>query len=849
MERDVVCGMQVDPSKAAATSSYKGASYYFCCAGCKKKFDAEPDRYLASPAPAADRQGAVAVPLVLKENAARRSRPAEAVTSAAPAAGSGSGATRDSAVGSAFGRTDDSPVEYTCPMDPEVRQLGPGACPKCGMALEPVDVAPVNRTEWICPMHPEVVRDAPGVCPICGMALEPRVVTVEDSNPELDDMWRRFKVSLVFTVPLLLAMIGDVMSGGHMHIGGLSPLAMHWIMLALSTPVVIWAGFPFFARGWVSLRTRQLNMFTLIAMGVGTAYLFSVVATVLPSAFPASLRTADGTVPVYFEPAAVIVVLVILGQILELRARGRTTAAIRNLLRLAPATARRVSPDGREDDVLAETIQVGDRVRVRPGERVATDGRVMDGQSTVDESMLTGESLPVAVGPGGHVTGGTMNGTGTFVFEATRVGRDTMLAQIVRLVSDAQRSRAPIQRLADRVSGIFVPAVVVAAITTAIVWGVGGPEPRLAHAIVNAVAVLIIACPWALGLATPRSIMVGTGHGAELGVLFRNAEALEILQQVSTLLIDKTGTLTQGKPHLVTVTPRAPFTAADLLTHAASLERSSEHPLAGAIVEGAAERRIALMPVSAFTASPGTGIRGEVSGRRVVIGNGTQLRDAGIDTGDLASHADDLRAQGQTVVFVGVDGALAGLLGVADPVKATAAAAIAALHREGLRIVMVSGDSQLTAEAVARRLGIDAVVAEVLPAAKAEIVKRFQREGHRVAMAGDGINDAPALAQADVGIAMGTGTDVALESAGVTLLKGDLRGIVRARTLSRATMSNIRQNLFFAFAYNVIGVPLAAGVLYPFFGLLLSPMIASAAMTFSSVSVITNALRLRRAQI
>jgi Cu+-exporting ATPase len=856
MERDVVCGMQVDPAKAAATSTFKGSTYYFCCTGCKKKFDADPERYLANPAPHADAHAPVVVPLIRggsSSGGSKGTRP----TGVLPG-GSGSGGsqrTRPTSAGSGGsnggpgGSTATRPtVEYTCPMDPEVRQLGPGACPKCGMALEPVDAAPVSRTEWTCPMHPEVVRDQPGACPICGMALEPRVVSIEESNPELDDMWRRFRLSLIFTAPLLAGMILDIVRG-HSHLPGLTPAAMHWIELALATPVVLWAGFPFLVRGWTSLRTGQLNMFTLIAIGVGTAYLFSVVATLAPSAFPPSLRSADGSVAVYFEPAAVIVVLVILGQILELRARGRTTAAIRNLLRLAPATARRISADGREEDVLAETIHVGDRVRVRPGERVATDGRVTEGQSTVDESMLTGEALPVAVTAGSSVTGGTVNGTGTFVFEATRVGRDTMLAQIVRLVSDAQRSRAPIQRLADRVAGIFVPAVLATAVVTAIIWGTLGPEPRLAHALVNAVAVLIIACPCALGLATPMSIMVGTGRGAEMGVLFRNAEALETLQQVTTLLIDKTGTLTQGKPRLVTVAPHAPFSAADLLGYAASLERGSEHPLASAIVSGAAERHAALMSVSGFNATPGSGVHGDVSGRRVTIGNAAQLRAAGIDVTPLVADADDLRAQGQTIVFVGIDGALAGMLGVADPVKATAAAAIAALHRDGLRIVMVTGDSQLTADAVARRLGIDSVAAEVLPAAKADIVTKYQQNGARVAMAGDGVNDAPALARADVGIAMGTGTDVALESAGVTLLKGDLRGIVRARTLSRATMSNIRQNLFFAFIYNVVGVPIAAGVLYPFFGLLLSPMIASAAMTFSSVSVITNALRLRRAQL
>jgi Cu+-exporting ATPase len=853
MERDVVCGMQVDPSKAAARSEYKGSTYYFCCKSCKTKFDASPERYLppspfgttadrGEPTAAADRHAA---PVVLLRKGGTL-RPGGTPLATAVAVESRGKTAVESRI-----PNPESRAEFTCPMDPEVRQLGPGACPKCGMALEPVEVAPVNRTEWTCPMHPEVVRSEPGACPICGMALEPRVVAIEESNPELDDMSRRFRISLLLTAPILLSMVAEWagVTHGSEGPGLLSSQLMHWLLLALATPVVVWGGWPFFERGWLSLRTRQFNMFTLIAIGVGTAYLFSVAATLIPGAFPASLRMHDGSVPVYFEPAAVIVVLVLLGQILELRARSRTSAAIRNLLKLTPASARRVLPDGREEDVAVESIHVGDRLRVRPGERVPTDGRVVDGESTVDESMLTGESLPVAVTTGSSVTGGTVNSTGSFVFEATRVGRDTMLAQIVRLVSDAQRSRAPIQRLADRVSGIFVPAVIAAAVVTACVWGFWGPEPRLAHALVNAVAVLIIACPCALGLATPMSIMVGTGRAAELGVLFRNAEALELLQQVSILLVDKTGTLTRGKPILMTVAARQPVADADLLRYAASVERSSEHPLAAAIVSGASQRNVPLVAVTQFASTPGNGVQGTVDGRRVVIGNAAQMQKSGIDADSLASDADDLRAQGQTVVFVAVDGQLAGLLGVADPVKGTAAATIAALHREGLRIVMVTGDNTLTAEAVARRLGIDSVVAEVLPAGKADVVRRFQKAGARVAMAGDGVNDAPALAQADVGIAMATGSDVALESAPVTLLRGDLRGIVRARTLSRATLSNIKQNLFFAFVYNIVGVPIAAGVLYPFFGMLLSPMIASAAMTLSSVSVISNALRLRRVRI
>ena len=919
MELDVVCGMQVDPSKAAATSTFDGRTYFFCCAGCRKKFDADPGRYLANPAPAAERHVApVAVQLHGTSGSGVGVRGSKVVTELKLGATDAPGPTElklgatnpDRATELKLGATNPptphesqhrasarstshesqhrasarstSDAEFTCPMDPEVRQIGPGACPKCGMALEPVEVAPVSRTEWTCPMHPEIVRTEPGSCPICGMALEPKVTAIAEANPELDDMSRRFRISLLFTVPILLAMVADALM---IHL--LSPSVMNWLLLALATPVVVWGGAPFFARGWTSLRTWQLNMFTLIAMGVGTAYAFSVVATIVPFIFPASLRAEDGSVPVYFEPAAVIVVLVILGQILELRARSRTSAAIRNLLRLTPATARRIVPGpkgpglrgaedlpgprgpglpgaedlpgprgpglrgatGDEEEVAVESIHVGDHLRVRPGERIATDGQVIEGESTVDESMLTGESIPVSVTPGSRVTGGTVNGTGTFVFEATRVGRDTMLAQIVRLVGEAQRSRAPIQRLADRVSGVFVPAVLAAAVATALFWSLWGPEPRVAHALVNAVAVLIIACPCALGLATPMSIMVGTGRGAELGVLFRNAEALELMQQVTTLLIDKTGTLTEGKPTLVTVAPRGAFSERELLLHAASVEHVSEHPLATAIVSGAQQRQVVLSPVSQFASAPGTGVQGVVSNRRVAIGNAAQMREAAVDVSSLLSDADDLRAQGQTVVFVAIDGELAGLLGVADRVKPTAAAAIAALHRDGLRIVMVTGDSQLTADAVARRLGIDEVVAEVLPAGKADVVKRFQHAGARVAMAGDGINDAPALAQADVGIAMGTGTDVALESASVTLLRGDLRGIVRARALSRATLANIRQNLFFAFVYNIVGVPIAAGALYPFLGLLLSPMIASAAMTFSSVSVIANALRLRRVEL
>jgi Cu+-exporting ATPase len=712
------------------------------------------------------------------------------------------------------------------------------------MALEPVSAAPLTKTEWTCPMHPEVVRDEPGSCPICGMALEPRVVTLEDRNPELDDMTRRFRWSLMLTTPMLAFMVSEFLPGQPLQ-HALPPAAMTWSQFLLATPVVLWGGWPFFVRGWASVVNRHLNMFTLIALGVGAAYAFSVVATLAPGLFPASFRTHGDQIGVYFEPAAVIVVLVLLGQVLELRARSRTSSAIMKLLGLTPTTARRIDASGAEQDVPLEHVHVGDRLRVRPGERVPVDGVVVEGMTTVDESMVTGEPIPVEKISTSKVTGGTVNGTGTFVMEAQRVGSDTLLAQIVRLVGEAQRSRAPIQRLADTVSGWFVPIVILVAVITFGVWAAWGPEPRLAHALVNAVAVLIIACPCALGLATPMSIMVGTGRGAELGVLLRNAEALEVMERIDTVVVDKTGTLTEGKPALTTVVPEAPIDEPTLLRLVASLEKVSEHPLAAAIVRGAEERGIQTSPVADFRSVTGKGVVGTVDGRTVAVGNTAMLTEVGA-TVPSTERADTLRRNGETVMFVAVDGVYAGLVGVADRIKATTVEAIKALHDEGLRIVMLTGDSRVTAEAVARSVGIDTVEAEVLPEQKAAVVKRLQAEGRRVAMAGDGINDAPALAQADVGIAMGTGTDVAMESAGVTLVQGDLRGLVRARRLSRATMRNIRQNLFFAFIYNVLGVPVAAGVLYPAFGLLLSPIIASAAMTFSSVSVIANALRLRR---
>ena len=704
------------------------------------------------------------------------------------------------------------------------------------------------EAEYTCPMHPEIRQKGPGSCPICGMALEPVTVTLADQpNAELEDMTRRFRWALALTAPILVLMIGEFIPGQPLH-QLRPPGVLNWIELALATPVVLWAGWPFFERGWASLVSRHLNMFSLIALGVGAAYAYSVVATFVPDVFPHSFRMGED-VAVYFEPAAVIVVLVLLGQVLELRARSRTSAAIKKLLGLAPKTARRIEDDGSEHDIPLEHVRVGDRLRVRPGERVPVDGVAREGHTTIDESMVTGEPIPVEKGPGSKVTGGTVNGTGTFVMEAERVGAETLLAQIVHMVSEAQRSRAPIQRLADHVSGWFVPFVIAVAIITFIVWALYGPEPRLAHALVNAVAVLIIACPCALGLATPMSIMVGTGRGAELGVLFRNAEALEVLEKVTTVVVDKTGTLTEGKPRLVTVEPAGSVDEATLLRLTASLEHVSEHPLAAAIVAGARERGVTLADVKEFESITGMGVTGVVDGRRVAIGNLSLMATLGIDPGALRARADERRRGGQTVMFVAIDGEPAGLIGVADPIKPTTVEAVRDLHREGVKVVMVTGDNRTTAEAVAVAVGIDDVDADVLPDQKVAVIKRLQERGERAAMAGDGINDAPALAQADVGIAMGTGTDVAIESAGVTLVKGDLRGIVRARRLSRATMKNIRQNLFFAFVYNALGVPIAAGALYPFFGVLLSPMIASAAMTFSSVSVIANALRLRRVRM
>ena len=750
MEKDAVCGMQVDPARAAATSAYEGKTYYFCGRGCLERFRADPDAFL-------------------------------------------------------------------------------------GGKVGPQQAAAPGAT-YMCPMHPEIVWDHPDACPICGMALEPRTVTIEEGpNPELVDMSRRLGASAALTGPLLIGAMG-----------GFIP---QWLELALATPVVLWGAFPFFVRGWQSIITRSLNMFTLIALGVTVSYGYSVVAALFPELFPVGFRDDSGNVGVYFEVAAAIVTLILLGQVLELRARSQTGAAIRKLLGLAATSARRLRDDDVEEDVPLEAVRVGDRLRVRPGEKVPVDAVVLEGSSAVDESMVTGEPIPVEKHADDRVVGATINGTGSLVIRAEKVGADTLLSRIVAMVAEAQRSRAPIQKLADVVSGYFVPAVVAIAVTTFVVWAAVGPEPRLAHALVNAVAVLIIACPCALGLATPLSIMVATGKGATMGILFRNAEAIEVLRKVDLLVIDKTGTLTEGKPRLVTVVPAGGTGEPALLRAAGSLERGSEHPLAAAIVKGAEERGVTLIDAQDFRSITGKGVAGTMDGSEVALGNRALMGDLGVDVGALGEKAEALRAEGQTVMFIAIGRTLRGLIGVADPVKESTPEAIRTLHDEGIRIVMLTGDSKTTAQAVARALNIDDVTAEVLPDQKVEVVKRLQAEGRVVAMAGDGINDAPALAQAQVGIAMGTGTDVAMESAAVTLVKGDLRGIVRARRLSRATMGNIKQNLFFAFAYNAAGMPIAAGVLYPFFGLLLSPIIAAAAMSFSSVSVIGNALRLRGARL
>ena len=814
---DPICDMTVEPDTAAGKADYDGEKYYFCSVHCLKLFQTDPAKYLAT---AAARRSAAAGPRHDRQQRAADAKPGG------------------------------SDAIYTCPMDPEVRQRGGGACPKCGMVLEPLDAAAApTKTEYTCPMHAEIVRDEPGSCPICGMALEPRTVTLTgESNPELADMTRRFWIGAILSLPVLLAAMSDMLPGQPLHRFA-SPPSLVWFQFILSTPVVFWCGLPLFERAWASLANRSLNMFTLIGIGVGTAYLYSVVATFFPDIFPASFRGHGGEVGVYFEAAAVITTLALLGQVLELRARGKTSGAIRALLGLAPKTARLVGADGGERDVPLDQVKAGDLLRVRPGEKIPVDGVVVEGRSAVDESMVTGEPIPVEKAAGSKVIGGTVNATGGFLMRAERVGAETLLAQIVRMVSEAQRSRAPIQRLADQVSAYFVPAVIAVALLTFIVWATVGPEPRFAYALVNAVAVLIIACPCALGLATPMSIMVGTGRGASAGVLIKNAEALELLEKVDTLVVDKTGTLTEGKPRVAAVIAAEPGGDAEALRLAASLEKASEHPLAAAIVGAAQERRLQLGKEQGFQYSPGKGIFGVVDGQRVALGNLKLFEELNIGGNGLRERAESLRAEGQTVMFVAVEKQLAAIIGVADPIKRTTAEAIELLHQAGVRLVMLTGDGKTTADTVARKLGIDEVYAEVLPDQKREIIERLQTQGRIVAMAGDGVNDAPALAQAQVGIAMGTGTDIAIESAAVTLVKGDLRGAMKARRLSRATMRNIRQNLFFAFFYNLLGVPLAAGILFPLFGILLSPMIASAAMTFSSVSVIVNALRLNRAEL
>lgn len=795
---DPVCGMKVDPERAVAVIEYGSQTYYFCCQGCADRFQSDPEAMLGPSKPVSD-----------------------------PAT--------------------DLADSYFCPMCSEVKVTVPGACPSCGMVLE-LDPQSLysSKTQYDCPMHPEVIQDTSGSCPICGMALELRSVSAgEEDNPELRDMSWRFWVSAALTLPLFLLAMSEMVPV--LPARDLKQIqVLGWIQFVLATPVVLWGAWPFFLRGWSSILQRSPNMFTLITMGTGAAYLYSLVALTLPEIFPTPYRDEGGQVGVYFEAAAVIIVLVLLGQVLELRARRQTSGAIRSLLSLAPEIARRLEADGGERDVPLADVQPGDRLRLRPGERVPVDGVVEEGESAIDESAVTGEPIPSGKKPGDRVIAGTVNGTGSLVMLAKKVGRDTVLAQIVQMVSDAQRSRAPIQRLADRTVAYFVPAVVAVAVVSALVWGLTGPEPRWTYAMVNASAVLLIACPCALGLASPMAIMVGVGRGAQAGVLIKDAESLEALATVDTLVVDKTGTLTQGKPELIEVVVVDGFQDSDVLTIASSLEQGSEHPLASAILEGARLRGLPLSRVTGFRAGAGQGVSGEVDGRQAILGNRSLLEGSGIPVGELETHAESLRQRGQTVMFLGVDDRLAGLFSVADRIKPSTPEAISQLRSQDVRIVMLTGDNRTTATAVARSLDIDELKAEILPQDKAAVVKALQQQGSRVAMAGDGINDAPALAQADVGIAMSTGADLAIASAEIALIDGDLRGIVRARRLSRATVRNIRQNLFFALVYNMLGVPVAAGLLYPFFGLLLSPMFAAAAMSFSSVSVIANALRLRR---
>ncbi len=813
---DPVCGMSIEESDAAASEIYKGKKYYFCAANCHDRFVKDAESFLVKKEPVDDSCEVCDI----------GTAPAAKVL---------------------------SKETYTCPMHPEIRQKGPGSCPKCGMALEPlVPKLSAAKTEWTCPMHPEIVQDKPGSCPKCGMALESKTVSAEEEeNPELINMTRRFKISAVLTIPVLIMAMGRLIPGISSILASASPEVLTWLKwgeFILATPVVLWGGWPFFVLFWQSIRHWNLNMFTLIGSGVGVAYLYSVVALFFPDIFLGEFRTGTGEVGVYFETASVIVALVLLGQVMELRARGKTGAAIKALLGLAPKTARRVI-DGKEQDIPIEDVESGYLLRIRPGEKIPVDGVVVDGSSVVDESMLTGEPIPVEKTKDDKVIGATVNGTGTMIIKAERVGADSMLSQIVQMVAEAQRSRAPIQKLADIVASHFVEAVLTVAVVTFVVWALFGPTPALIYAMINAVAVLIIACPCAFGLATPMSIMVATGRGASMGVLFKNAEAIEVLKKVDTIVVDKTGTITEGKPKIAGIYTINGFSENDVIKYAASLEQASEHPLAAAILKGAEERGIDIIKVDNFDAVTGKGVVGKVGGRDVAFGNIRLFEKKGMDLSTLIDKANKMKSEGQTVIYISVDNKPAGLIGVADPIKKTTAEAIKELRKEGLRIVMLTGDSKITAKAVADKLAIDEVIAEVLPDQKADAVKRLQGEGKVVAMAGDGINDAPALAAADVGIAMGTGTDVAMESASVTLVKGDLRGILRARRLSWATMRNIKQNLFWALAYNSLGVPVAAGVLYPFFGILLSPIFAAVAMSFSSVTVITNALRLRKVKI
>ncbi|MDH4153715.1 MAG: heavy metal translocating P-type ATPase [Nitrospira sp.] len=837
---DPVCGMTVDPATAAGQFDYKGTMYYFCAVSCLERFQADPEGSLNKKP----------LDMIMRPTSKKSLPMMQPVSRGQIDPVCGMTVQPDRAAGSydyhskkyyfcairCLEKFRDDPEYYLTP--PEQR------------APKPLSVPAGGVVDYICPMDPEVLETQPGACRICGMALEPKVVSAEDvGNPELEDMSRRFWICVGPALLVMLIAMSDMIPGMPLHhrFGG---AVLNWVQLLLATPVVLWGGAPFFQRGWASIVNRAPNMFTLIAIGTGAAYAYSVLATLMPALLPASFHRSDGTVAVYFEAAAMITVLVLLGQVLELRARSQTSSAIKSLLRLAPAMARVMRPDGNEEEVSLDQVQVGDRLRVRPGERVPVDGVVVEGSTSVDESMITGESIPIAKEIGVPVTGGTMNGTGSILMRAQRVGRETLLARIVQMVSDAQRSRAPIQRVADVAAGYFVPIVVSVAVLTAIVWALWGPEPKLAYALVNAVAVLIIACPCALGLATPMSIMVGTGRGATAGVLVKKAEALEVLGKVDTIVFDKTGTLTEGKPVLMTVRTASPWSEQEVLRLAASLEQGSEHPLASAIVAGARSRAIVLATAAQFQSATGKGVSGLVENMPVAIGTASFLRETisivGGELAPLEAEAERLRQEGQTVVFVAIDRKATGLLGVADPIKSSTEEAVRMLKDDGIRLVMLTGDHQQTANAVGRQLGLDDVRAGVLPHQKGEVVAQLKAEGRVVAMAGDGVNDAPALALADVGIAMGTGADVAIESAGMTLVKGDLRALVRARRLSKATMQNIRQNLFFAFVYNLVGVPVAAGVLYPFVGLLLSPMLASAAMTFSSVSVISNALRLRK---